>query len=148
MVKNDPNTGNDFLKSLDKKLWTAADKLRVNLDASVYKHAVLGLIFPKYVSDSFELRQQEVGAQLRDPKHDYHLDPSDYDGDEAYAEEIHAELEVRDYCVEENVFWVPALARWKTIQESAQFAESAKLEKAIRKNMKSLGFELPVGGKR
>lgn len=25
MVKNDPNTGNDFLKSLDKKLWTAAD---------------------------------------------------------------------------------------------------------------------------
>ena len=29
-----------------------------------------------------------------------------------------------------------------------QFAESVKLEKAIRKNMKSLGFELPVGGKK
>lgn len=42
-----------FLRELDKKLWTAADKLRSNLDAAVYKHAVLGLIFLKYVSDSF-----------------------------------------------------------------------------------------------
>ena len=33
-----------FLKELDKKLWTAADKLRANLDAAVYKHAVLGLV--------------------------------------------------------------------------------------------------------
>ena len=45
-----------FLNALDKKLWTAADKLRANLDAAVYKHAVLGLIFLKYVSDAFELR--------------------------------------------------------------------------------------------
>ena len=127
MVKNDPNTGNDFLKSLDKKLWTAADKLRVNLDAAVYKHAVLGLIFLKYVSDSFELRQQEVEAQLRDPKHDYHLDPSDFGTDEEYAQEIQQELEVRDYYVEENVFWVPALARWKTIQESAPLASGTEI---------------------
>lgn len=34
-----------FLRELDKKLWTAADRLRPNLDAAVYKHAVLGLIF-------------------------------------------------------------------------------------------------------
>ncbi|GAB5513204.1 hypothetical protein [Rhodopirellula baltica] len=33
--------GQKFLKDLDKKLWTAADKLRSNLDAAVYKHAVL-----------------------------------------------------------------------------------------------------------
>ena len=56
-----------FLKDLDKKLWTAADKLRANLDAAVYKHAVLGLIFLKYVSDAFELRQQEIESQVRDP---------------------------------------------------------------------------------
>ena len=43
-----------FLRELDKKLWTAADRLRSSLDAAVYKHAVLGLIFLKYVSDSFE----------------------------------------------------------------------------------------------
>jgi type I restriction enzyme M protein len=34
-----------FLQSLDKRLWTAADKLRQNLDAAVYKHVVLGLVF-------------------------------------------------------------------------------------------------------
>ena len=47
-------TEQQFLNELDKKLWTAADKLRSSLDAAVYKHAVLGLIFLKYVSDSFE----------------------------------------------------------------------------------------------
>lgn len=34
-----------YLKDLDKRLWTAADKLRSNLDAAVYKHVALGLIF-------------------------------------------------------------------------------------------------------
>ena len=115
-----------FLKQLDKKLWTAADKLRSNLDAAVYKHAVLGLIFLKYVSDSFEIRQQQVEEQLRDSKSDYFLDPADYEADE-YDEEIRAELEVRDYYVEENVFWVPALARWKTIQESAPLASGTEI---------------------
>lgn len=43
-----------FFNDLEKKLWTAADKLRSNLDAAVYKHVVLGLIFLKYVSDAFE----------------------------------------------------------------------------------------------
>lgn len=36
-----------FLNDLDKKLWTSADKLRSTLDASQYKHTVLGLIFRK-----------------------------------------------------------------------------------------------------
>lgn len=35
-------------------LWKAADKLRKNIDAAEYKHVVLGLIFLKYISDSFE----------------------------------------------------------------------------------------------
>ena len=68
---------NTFLRELDKKLWTAADKLRANLDAAVYKHAVLGLIFLKYVSDAFDIRQQEVEARLRDENDDYFLDPAD-----------------------------------------------------------------------
>ncbi len=51
-----PHTSSQtFLRELDKKLWTAADKLRSNLDAAVYKQAVLGLIFLKYVSDSAKL---------------------------------------------------------------------------------------------
>ena len=33
---------------LEKQLWSAADKLRKNIDAAEYKHVVLGLIFLKY----------------------------------------------------------------------------------------------------
>lgn len=39
---------------LEEQLWKAADKLRKNIDAAEYKHVVLGLIFLKYISDSFE----------------------------------------------------------------------------------------------
>ncbi len=59
-----------FLDNLDKKLWNAADRLRSNLDAAVYKHAVLGLIFLKYVSDSFDFRREELRAQSAAPKSD------------------------------------------------------------------------------
>lgn len=37
----------------EQKLWQAADKMRNNMDAAEYKHVVLGLIFLKYISDSF-----------------------------------------------------------------------------------------------
>src|ERR687898_380442 len=96
-----------FLKDLDKKLWSAADRLRANLDAAVYKHAVLGLIFLKYVSDSFAIRQREIEAQLRDPQSDYYLNAEDVGSEADYAEAIRAELEERDYYIEKNVFWVP-----------------------------------------
>jgi type I restriction enzyme M protein len=38
----------------EAKLWLAADKLRNNIDAAEYKHVVLGLIFLKYISDTFD----------------------------------------------------------------------------------------------
>jgi type I restriction enzyme M protein len=119
-----------FLKDLDKKLWTAADKLRANLDAAVYKHAVLGLIFLKYVSDSFAMRQREIEAQLRDPKSDYYLDPTDFKSDAPaiYEEAIRAELEERDYYTEKNVFWVPALARWENLRSSAPLPPGTEIE--------------------
>ena len=63
-----------FLQDLEKKLWTAADKLRSTLDAAQYKHAVLGLLFVKYVSDAFDIRRQELLAQFSDAAHDYYLD--------------------------------------------------------------------------
>lgn len=53
-----------FLDNLDKKLWNAADRLRLNLDAAVYTHAVLGRIFLKYVSDSFALLHEKLRAQF------------------------------------------------------------------------------------
>ncbi len=39
-----------------KTLWATADKLRANMDAAEYKHVVLGLIFVKYISDTFQTR--------------------------------------------------------------------------------------------
>ncbi len=106
-----------FFTDLEKKLWTAADKLRSSLDASVYKHVVLGLIFLKYVSDAFEERQNELRAQFQNPAHDYYMDPAEYGGagTPEYEENIAAELEVRDSYTEKNVFWVPLEARWLKI---------------------------------
>jgi type I restriction enzyme M protein len=52
---------------LEKQLWKAADKLRKNIDATEYKHVVLGLIFLKYISDSFE----EHFAKLQSDEGEY-----------------------------------------------------------------------------
>ncbi|MET0050196.1 MAG: class I SAM-dependent DNA methyltransferase [Candidatus Thiodiazotropha sp.] len=116
------NEEQQFLNELDKKLWTSADKLRATLDAAQYKHAVLGLIFLKYVSDAFDIRRRELTAQFRDAGHEYFLDPDDFGGpdSEAYQQEIDSELEQRDYYTEANVFWVPKPARWRFLQESNQ----------------------------
>lgn len=116
-----------FLNELDKKLWNSADRLRSNLDAAVYKHAVLGLIFLKYVSDSFDLRREELRRMFADPDSDYFLDREDYDSDADFEEAIHAELEDRDYFTEKNVFWVPALARWENIRNHATLAPGAEI---------------------
>lgn len=117
MTKNEEQ---QFLQDLDKKLWNAADKLRSTLDASQYKHTVLGLVFIKYVSDSFKIRQDELTSQFNDADHDYYLDPADFGGvdSDEYKAELLEELEQRDYYAEVNVFWVPADARWKFLQDN------------------------------
>jgi type I restriction enzyme M protein len=84
----------------EAKLWLTADKLRNNMDAAEYKHVVLGLIFLKYISDTFE----EHRAKLVEGKGDY-AGANPEDPDEYKAE---------------NVFWVPADARWSHLQASAR----------------------------
>ena len=118
-----------FLNDLDKRLWTAANKLLPMLDAAVYKHVVLGLIFLKYISDAFNERRAELDANFRDPEHDYYL------GDDALIE---GELEARDYYTEKNVFWVPTLARWDFIKDHAKVPVGTKL--AVR-NGKTWEYE-------
>ena len=133
-----------FLRDLDKKLWGAADRLRASLDVAVYKHAVLGLIFLKYVSDSFAVRQKEIEAQVRGPKIDYFLDPEDYKKPVTHEAAIHAELEERDYYLEKNVFWVPALAWWKTLHGSAKLPAGSVIEVT---NGKKTSYKLVSTGK-
>jgi type I restriction enzyme M protein len=127
MTRNTSSEEQVFLEALNKKLWNSADRLRASLDAAVYKHAVLGLIFLKYVSDAFDLRREELRAMFRDRKSEYYLDRADYKSDKAYEAAIEAELEDRDYFTEKNVFWVPALARWQTIKENAALAPDTKI---------------------
>lgn len=74
-----PDKEQKFLDALDKKLWNAADKLRSTLDAAQYKHAVLGLLFVKYVSDAFDIKRQELIAQFKELGHDYFLGPDEAD---------------------------------------------------------------------
>ena len=113
---------------LYSKLWASCDELRGGMDASQDKDYVLILLFIKYVSDAFDIRRQELTAQFKDPAHDYYLDPTEYELPEEYQAEIAAELEIRDYYTEKNVFWVPALGRWENLQNNAKLPPGTKIE--------------------
>lgn len=105
-------------QELKKTLWAAADKLRSNMDAAEYKHIVLGLIFLKYVSDTFSERQEELLHKFTDPDDEYYLPDQD---------SLERELEDRDYYTEANVFWVPEAARWESIRNNAKQPNLGKL---------------------
>lgn len=114
-------------QAFEKTLWQSADKLRKNIDASEYKNIVLGLIFLKYISDSFE----DLYKKLLEGKGEYeNADPED-------PEEYQAE----------NVFFVPEKARWTFLQTMAKQPEIGKyLDEAmvaIEKENPSLKGVLP-----
>ncbi len=106
-----------MLDDIKKTLWAAADKLRANMDAAEYKHLVLGLIFLKYISDTFAARQAELAGRFADPADEYYLDDPDLLADE---------LEDRDYYTAVNVFWVPEAARWETLRAAAKQPDIGK----------------------
>lgn len=76
------------MQEMEKTLWAAADKMIGGLSVSNYKFVVLGIIFLKYLSDSFEEKYNEL------VKEGYGLE------------------EVRDAYEEDNIFFVPEKARW------------------------------------
>jgi len=91
---------------LEKTLWATADKLRSNMDAAEYKHVVLGLIFLKYISDSFN----ELYNKLKEGKDEFEdADPEDPD----------------EYLAH-NIFFVPEKARWQYLQDRAKQPEIGK----------------------
>lgn len=71
----------------EAKLWLTADKLRNNRDAAEYKHVALGLIFLKYISDTYEEHRTKLLAGEGDYAGTNPEDPDEYKA--------------------ENVFWVP-----------------------------------------
>jgi type I restriction enzyme M protein len=110
-----------FLQKLEATLWVSANRLLPSLDAAVYKHVVLGLIFLKYISDMFLVRRDELIYQFKEKDHMYFLDDP---GDNSLIEE---ELEERDYYTESNVFWVPEAARWENLKQWCRVAQGTKL---------------------
>jgi type I restriction enzyme M protein len=108
-----------MIEDIKKTLWATADKLRANMDAAEYKHIVLGLIFVKYISDTFQTRRDELTRRFGDAADDYFLHDVD-------AEMLADELEDRDYYKEVNVFWVPEAARWETLRAQAKQADIGK----------------------
>lgn len=87
----------------EDKIWKAADLLRGSIDAAEYKNVVLGLIFLKYISDCFEVKHQQL------------------------VEEGDGFEEDKDEYVSENIFYVPADARWNVISEAAHTPEIGKV---------------------
>lgn len=90
----------------EETLWSAADKMRNNMDPAEYKHVVLGLIFLKYISDSFE----EVYKAIK-------TDADYYEGQE----------EDKDAYLAEGVFWVPQGSRWEYLKSNAKKPEIGKM---------------------
>jgi type I restriction enzyme M protein len=137
-TKNQSQPGNYDLP-FAKELWEACDRLRGSVESAEYKHLVLGLVFLKYISDSFERRRSKLDADTHNPKHDL------FTQDEDERAEI---LEDRDEYVAENVFWVPADARWEALLAAAGQPDigqrvDAALEAIERANEEQLRGVLP-----
>jgi type I restriction enzyme M protein len=118
----DKNSKTDAL-GFEAELFKAADKLRGNMEPSDYKHVALGLIFLKYISDSFEAKH---GRLLKE--------------DAASAED-------RDEYLAENIFWVPPVARWSTLKKQATLPGIGSIideaMRALEKDNDSLKGVLP-----
>ena len=118
-----PDSGSSSTATIgfEAKLWLTADKLRNNMDAAEYKHVVLGLIFLKYISDTFE----EHRAKLLAGEGDYAgTNPENPDEPSGARQPAVGSPKVQRVGAEqykaENVFWVPADARWSHLQASAK----------------------------
>ncbi len=94
----------------EAQLWKAADALRNNMDAAEYKHVVLGLIFLKYISDSFEEHRETLHRMTSQPESEYYVEAADRA----------AVLEDRDEYTAKGVFWVPPAARWSLLRDTAK----------------------------
>lgn len=93
MVNNNANIG------FEEKIWDAACVLWGHIPAADYRKVIVGLIFLRYVSTSFERRYDELVAE-----------------GEGFEDD-------RDAYTEENVFFVPKEARWNTISVAAHTPE-------------------------
>ena len=119
-------------RSFEAQLWESCEAQRGSVNASRYKHPVLGLVFLKYVNDNFDSYRAELAIKLADPGDEYYLE------DEADRESV---LEDRDEYLGHSVFWIPTEARWSEICDNAAQPDIAT---RIDKVMDAIERENPV----
>ena len=123
----------------ENKLWEMADKLRGNIQPSDYKDVVLGLIFLKYISDSFEEKYKEEIKEYKDilgfcksalieevREHEYILTPGRYVGIENFEED--------------SELFDEKMTRLTT-ELAEMFAKAHKLEEEIKERLGEIGYE-------
>lgn len=119
-------------RAFEAQLWEACEAQRGSVNASRYKHPVLGLVFLKYVNDNFDHHREDLAVKLADNDSEYYLD----------REEDRADvLEDRDEYLAYNVFWIPVEARWSEIRDNAAQADIAT---RIDKVMDAIERENPM----
>jgi len=127
----DKNNQKDL--DFEKELWNAADRLRGSMDASEYKHIVLGLIFLKYISDSFEQRRETLEEWTSDPKNQEY-----YTQDPQIRKSI---IEDKDQYKGQGVFFVPEKARFSHLLANAT---QSNIGKFIDEAMEAIEEENPT----
>jgi len=126
--------------SFEKELWKAADKLRGNIDPSEYKYIVLGLLFLKYVSDSFYQRQCQLKQWMSDSKNQDYYIPKESERKFIFND--------KDQYKSEGVFYIPENARWGFLRNHAMHTDIGKyideaMEAIENENPKQLKGVLP-----
>lgn len=96
--------------------WQAVDDLRNSMDADQYKHVVLGIIFLRSVSDSFNRQHAKIESDMR------------------------ADPEERGPYASENIPWIPRNARWQYIRSQSR---SPSIGKILDNAMTAIGQENP-----
>ena len=126
--------------NFEKDLWAAADKLRGNIDPSEYKYIVLGLIFLKYVSDSFYQQREKLKRWMSDSSNKKYYIPN-----EKAREKM---LEDKEMYKRKSIFYIPEVARWEFLRSKAALDNIAKyIEEAMeaieKENPEQLANVLP-----
>lgn len=107
----------------EKELWDAACVLWGHIPATDYRKVIIGLIFLRYVSSAFDKRYKEL------------------------VEEGYGFEEDKDAYTEENIFFIPEVARWDYIAVQSHEPEIGKYideaMEAIEKENTTLKGVLP-----